>query len=160
MIISYQHIEYYGHLTAAEFGTVKLKTFFTPLMKRGHPRMKPIKVVIVDDNPKIRRLLRNIIEFERDIEICGEAETVEQAKSTISRYSPNVVLLDISIDEYEDGLKFLREYESRSSTNFIVLSAYDAASYSSKSLEAGAKAYILKDRTVECLVNTIRSVLA
>lgn len=123
--------------------------------------MEPIKIVVIEDNRRFRDIIREVIEFEGDIEICDEAENLEQARAILTKCSPDIALLDLSIGEYEGGLKFLQEMRQLNvPTDFIVLSAHNEATYSAKSIQAGAKGYLCKDKTVPCLAQAIRSVRA
>jgi DNA-binding NarL/FixJ family response regulator len=121
--------------------------------------MNLIRVIIIDDNKGIRSLIREILEYEEDLEICGEAENLAQAREIISEQKPDIAILDISMDENEGGLSFLKEAISQNlSTKFIILSAHNEDTYSDQSLLAGAKGYICKDKTVQSLAHAIRDV--
>jgi DNA-binding NarL/FixJ family response regulator len=119
----------------------------------------PIKIVVIDDNDSFRWLIKEIVRTEEDIQICGEAETLDDARKIILQWRPHIVLLDISVDEREGGLNFLQEVRQlNASTHCIIISAHAEAFYADKSLKAGAKGYISKDKTVRCLVNAIREI--
>lgn len=123
--------------------------------------MEPIKVVVIEDNRKFREIIHETIGLERDMEICDEAENLKQAKEILAKRPAHVALLDLSIDEYEGGLKFLQEIRTLNlPTDFIILSAHTEAIYSAKSIQAGAKGYLCKDKIVPCLAKAIRSVRA
>lgn len=123
--------------------------------------MDRIKVVVIDDNMRFRHIIREVIEAENDIQICDEADNLEQAKNILAKYCPDIALLDISVDGREGGLQFLKEVcKLKMSTSFIILSNHNEVYYSGKSLQAGAKGYICKDKTVRCLAHAIRSVQA
>jgi len=119
----------------------------------------PIKIVVIDDNDSFRWLIKEIIRMEDDIQICDEAETLDDARKMILKWLPDIVLLDISVDEREGGLNFLQEVRQLNfSTDSIIISAHAESHYADKSLKAGAKGYISKDKTVRCLVNAIREI--
>jgi DNA-binding NarL/FixJ family response regulator len=121
--------------------------------------MNPIKVMIVEDNPSFRRLIKAVLETEKDIQISAEADNLEQLKNLIQQNPVDVVLLDMSLGRPEAGLEFLRELrQAGSSANCIVLSAHGEDTYAAKSLQAGAKGYLSKDKTVQHLAKAIRCV--
>ena len=121
--------------------------------------MDQIKIVIIEDNARIRFLIREILDGENDIEICDEAENLEKARQIIEDVRPDIVLLDISFGGKDGGLKLLNEISQLSkSTHAIILSAYSEDIYATLSLKAGAKGYICKDKTVGCLAEAIRCV--
>lgn len=57
-----------------------------------------IRVVIVDDHLIVRRGLRDLFETEADIEVVGEASDGAEAVAVVASVSPDVVLMDLSID--------------------------------------------------------------
>ena len=121
--------------------------------------LKPITVVIIDDNKEIRSLMRAVLEEEKDINLCAEASNLEQAKDVLHIIRPDTALLDISIGGEEGGLAFMRKISDWSlPTQVIILSAHPESQYSQKSLNAGAKGYICKDKAMECLATAIRTV--
>lgn len=121
--------------------------------------MNPIRIVIIDDNYTFRMLIKEIIGTEEDMQICGEAETLEEARKVISECLPDIALIDISVDEREGGLNFLQEVTALNiPTQCIVLSAHAEFNYADKSIKSGARAYICKDKIVRCLVDAIREI--
>ncbi|MGH8613005.1 MAG: LytR/AlgR family response regulator transcription factor [Gammaproteobacteria bacterium] len=63
-----------------------------------------IHALIVDDEPLNRAELRHLPSQHTDVEIAGEAETIEGARTAIARHRPELVLLDIRIDSRPGGL--------------------------------------------------------
>lgn len=123
--------------------------------------MNCIRIAIVDDNPEVRFIIKEIVKFEKDIEVCSEAENLEEARLTIKEFRPDIVILDISLEEENGGLKFLHEIpQLNSSAKAIIVSAHNEEPYAAKSLKEGAKGYICKDKTVSCLIPAIRTVHA
>ncbi len=121
--------------------------------------MDPIKVVVIDDNIAFRSIIKEVISMEDDIQLAGEADNLEEAREVLLQNHPDVALLDISLDGTEGGLQFLKTADDFH-VDFIILSAHNENLYSAKSLEAGAKGYVCKDKTVRCLADAIRSVHA
>ena len=121
----------------------------------------PIKVVLIDDNKEIRFIVREVLEMEDDIKLCGEAETLEKAKALLADLKPDVAIVDISIEHNDGGFKLLAEIiSSNLPTKVIMFSAHSENIFSEKSLKAGAKGYLCKDKTVKCIVDAIREVYA
>ena len=65
-----------------------------------------MRIVIVDDHPLVRRGLSAVLSFEKDIEVIGEASTVNEAIDLIIRTKPDQVLVDIRLDN-ESGLDII-----------------------------------------------------
>ena len=62
--------------------------------KSQHPKKQ---LLIVDDHPMMRKGLQQLVEDERDLAVCGEADTAAQAMSLIEQYKPDLVLADIGL---------------------------------------------------------------
>lgn len=57
----------------------------------------PVRLLVVDDDPTIRRLLALLLRFEPEIELVAEAADGLEAIEAAGRYQPDVVLLDVSM---------------------------------------------------------------
>ena len=55
------------------------------------------RILIVDDHPMMREGLRTLISRERDLIVCGEAETAGQALDAVANLKPDLVLADITL---------------------------------------------------------------
>jgi DNA-binding NarL/FixJ family response regulator len=55
------------------------------------------RILIVDDHPMMREGLRTLISRERDLTVCGEAETAGQALDAVANLKPELVLVDITL---------------------------------------------------------------
>jgi DNA-binding NarL/FixJ family response regulator len=121
--------------------------------------LSAIKVVIIDDNKAIRRIVEEVLSLEKDFVICGEADTVETAQSLLFVHQPDVAIIDISLNEEGGGFRLLEDMLTANLlTKAIMFSAYPAEIYSQKSLKAGAKGYLCKEQAVESLSEAIRCV--
>lgn len=67
-----------------------------------------LKILIVDDSPIIRRLLRFFIEHNTDWQVCGEAENGQIAVEKVAELKPHAVILDLSMPVM-NGLDAARE---------------------------------------------------
>lgn len=57
----------------------------------------PKQILIVDDSPMVRRMLRTSVEAKTDWQICGEAENGEIAVKMVDDLKPDLVVLDLSM---------------------------------------------------------------
>jgi DNA-binding NarL/FixJ family response regulator len=67
-----------------------------------------MKIIIADDKPQMRRLIRGLIEAHADWEICAEAEDGVQAVARAKQFKPDLVLLDLAMPEM-NGLEAARQ---------------------------------------------------
>jgi DNA-binding NarL/FixJ family response regulator len=124
-------------------------------------RNEPLRrrVLIVDDHPIVRQGLKRMIETEGDLEVCGEAATEAQARRAIRELAPDVVTVDLSLQE-GDGLELIRDVHAHHpSVPMLVLSMHDENIYAQRLLAEGASGYIMKQAAAEQLLNALRTVL-
>ena len=69
---------------------------------------KAYRILIVDDHPITRQGLAQLINYEVDLEVCGEADGVKEARSLISELNPDLVLLDITLPD-GSGLEVIKD---------------------------------------------------
>lgn len=127
-------------------------------MIADHPEQGPIRVLIVDDHPMVRRGLHSLLSSYADIEVAGEAEEGTAALQAVTALDPDVVLLDIQMLG-ADGVEIAaRIVKSTPQVKIIVLTAYDNEEYVLGAFRAGAHAYLLKNSSDETVVEAIRLV--
>jgi DNA-binding NarL/FixJ family response regulator len=118
------------------------------------------KVFVVDDHPLVRDGLAARLMKEADMEVCGEADNVEQAVARIRAERPDVVIVDLSLGQ-EHGLDLLQQVQRLDGqVRMLVLSTYDEALYAERALRAGAMGYVNKSASWNVVVEAIRTVLA
>lgn len=117
-------------------------------------------VLVVDDHALLRTGVANIINQERDLEVVAEAQDGQAAVEAYRQHRPDVTLMDLRMPVME-GVEAVRQIRALDpQARVVVLTTYDADEDIARALEAGAKAYILKDIAAEALVTCIRQVLA
>ncbi|KFI05017.1 response regulator transcription factor [Bacillus spizizenii] len=117
-----------------------------------------MKIVIADDHHVVRKGLRFFFATQGDIEVVGEAATGAEALRVIEETKPDLVLMDLSMPEM-DGIQAIKKaVQQFSGINIIVLTSYSDQEHVIPALQAGAKAYQLKDTEPEELVKTLRQV--
>ncbi len=117
-----------------------------------------IKILIADDHPVVREGLSAMLSKEHDIQVVGEAENGVEAIEKARALQPDVVLMDLRMPEL-DGVEAMRQIRAKNpEMKFIVLTTYDNDEYIFKGIEAGARAYLLKDAPREELFTAIRAV--
>jgi DNA-binding NarL/FixJ family response regulator len=120
---------------------------------------KKTQVLIVDDHPVVRDGLAAIINHERDMNVCGEADDAAGVLKTIAELKPDVVVTDISLKS-SDGIELTKSIKARyPGLPIIVFSIHDESIYAERALRAGAHAYMMKETVSENIVKAIRTVL-
>jgi DNA-binding NarL/FixJ family response regulator len=119
-----------------------------------------IRIVVVDDHPVFRLGLRELIQQEKDLVVCGEAEDTATAWNEIQRLKPDMVIVDLSL-KGGDGINLIKEIgRHHSDLPVLVVSMHDENRFAERSLLAGAKGYIMKQETITSVVKAIRCILS
>ncbi|MDB5685501.1 MAG: Fis family transcriptional regulator [Rhizorhabdus sp.] len=114
------------------------------------------KILIVEDDLHIRRLLRTAL--ERMKYAVAEAETARDALALLEIEKPDVVLLDLGLPD-RDGLEMIQLIKARSAATLIVVSAREATEAKVAALDLGADDYLTKPFDTEELLARIRTAL-
>ncbi len=119
---------------------------------------RPIKVLLVDDQPLLRMGFRLILEGEDDLDVVGEASNGIEALAAVDRLAPDVVLMDVRMP-LMDGIEATGKISaSASEAKVIILTTFDLDEYGFAGLQAGASAFLLKDVAPAELVNAVHLV--
>ena len=117
-----------------------------------------IKVIIADDHAIVRAGLRTLITSENDLELIGEATGGLEAIEKVNQFSPDVLVLDISMPD-KDGIDVLRTLkEEGKKCAILVLTVHEDDALLREAVRLGAGGYILKHAAESELIAAIRSV--
>lgn len=119
-----------------------------------------ISVLLVDDQTLVRQGIRSLLALSESIRVVAEAVDGEQAITMIPEVKPDVVLLDMRMPG-KSGLDVLRALSASGELPpTIILTTFDDDELVLAGLKAGAKGYLLKDVTLEQLVEAVETVAA
>ncbi len=108
-----------------------------------------MKVLLVDDHPMVRKGLASILSCEDNVEEIREASSIKEAEGLLSRYSPDVAIIDLRLGK-EDGLEVVGLARRKSlSTKFIVLTSSIKKDDFMRAQAAEVDGYVLKDAFTE-----------
>jgi DNA-binding NarL/FixJ family response regulator len=119
-----------------------------------------IKVMLIDDHPVVRGGIAKFLEKEKDIEICGEADSASEAVKLINRENPHIVIIDITLKDETDGIELIKIIKSRFPDILtLCLSMYEESVYAERAIRAGAKGYVQKSSDPQNVIVAIRRIL-
>ena len=123
------------------------------------PAIAQRKILIVDDHPVFRHGIAALISAEKDLTVCGEAESAPAALDVMRRLKPDLAVLDISLQGTNgiELIKLMRSEQPR--LPVLILSMHDESLYALRALRAGAKGYLMKAEAMTQVVNALRKVL-
>lgn len=117
-----------------------------------------IKVMLVDDQNLVRKGVRSLLELSAEIVVVAEAADGAEALRMIPEVRPDVMLLDMRMPEMS-GLDVLQALAGRGGMPAtIILTTFDDDELVLAGIKAGARGYLLKDVSLEELVNAVKTV--
>ena len=120
--------------------------------------MSKIRVLIADDHTLVREGIAAFLKLCDDIEVIAEASDGLEAIEKVKKFTPDVVLMDISMPKL-GGLEATVEIKKMNpDTKILVLTQYDDKEYISRFLKAGVSGYLLKKAVGSELISAIRAV--
>jgi two-component system, NarL family, response regulator DevR len=121
---------------------------------------QPIRVMLVDDHEVVRQGLRALLEAGGDVVVAGEASGVQEAVDVAAAVRPDVVVMDVRLED-GSGIEATREIRAgRPNTKVIMLTSFADDEALFASIMAGASGYVLKQVRGGDLLRSIRTVAA
>lgn len=117
-----------------------------------------IQVAIAEDQAMVLGALAALLETEPDIAVCTRVTNGRAALEALGRHKTDVLVTDIEMPEMT-GLTLAAEVRDRyPQTRVVILTTFARPGYLRRALDAGAKAYLLKDRPSAELADAVRRV--
>ena len=130
------------------------------MAKSAKATQQKVNVLIVDDHPIVRQGIKGLLEQEKDVVVCGEADSAGEALTFISSQRPSIIVLDISLNG-SDGLELTKAIRARDAKlPILIMSMHDESLYAERALRAGANGYIMKKEVAGNLIQAVRRVLS
>ncbi len=119
---------------------------------------KPIRVLIADDHPVVRRGLKSLLNTEPEFECIGEAVDGREAVEFAKTLQPDVILLDLVMPQM-DGLEAIKHIKAENgNAKILVVTSFAEDNKVFPAIKGGAQGYLLKDAPPEMLLQAIKDV--
>lgn len=119
--------------------------------------MRPIRLLIVEDDRQIAEIQRRFVERLQAVELCGMAHSIEDARDLVEVLQPDLILLDVYFPD-GNGLELLRQLRAGdSATDVILITAAREVDTLRSALRVGVFDYILKPLVFERLEEAIHN---
>ena len=116
------------------------------------------KIFIVDDHYMIIEGIRSLLQYQKGIEWMGHAMNATSCMAFLEHQEPDVILMDISLPD-KTGIDLCVEVKAKyPETQIIGLSSFNQNSFIQKMLDNGASGYVLKNATLDELLEAIKTV--
>lgn len=117
-----------------------------------------IRVALVEDQMLVRQGIMSLLALDNTVRVVCECDNGASVVDTLKQHEADVVLMDIRMPNM-NGIEALRDMRNNNiSTPVIMLTTFDDHELVAQAMQAGAKGYLLKDVSLETLINTIKTV--
>lgn len=117
------------------------------------------RVLIVEDHPIVSEGLKQLIDSEPDLVVCGQSARGEGVLNLVKAQKPGIAVVDISLKDM-NGIDLIKEISAKHpELPILVLSMYDESLYAERVIRAGARGYIMKEEAAENVIGALRKVL-
>ncbi len=121
---------------------------------------KQVKVFIVDDHRIVSESLKQRLDQEEDLKVCGIAENANDAINEIAKIQPQLVIVDINLKGGASGLELIRAIKGRyPRIHSLALSMHEEDLFAERAIRAGAMGYVMKSELTRTLLTAIRQVI-
>jgi DNA-binding NarL/FixJ family response regulator len=120
--------------------------------------MKPIRILLAEDQTLMRQGLKTILELESGFEVAGEAEDGKATVKLALQLRPDIILMDVQMPQLNGVEATAAICRAWPEARVIILTTFDRDDYVFQGVRAGAVGYLLKDLPAQKLIETIRRV--
>ena len=116
-------------------------------------------ILLVDDHPILCEGLKQYLEQDEKLLVCGRAGDVAAALRLVNELKPDLIVLDLGLPG-RDGLELIKDIRARNNIcRILVFSLFDEGLYAERALRAGAQGYLMKSESPQKLRDAIHGIL-
>lgn len=121
---------------------------------------RPIRLLVVDDHPLLREGIAALVAGKEDLELVAQACNGAEGVNQFLKHKPDITLMDLQMPGLPGIDAIIAIREKVPDAAIVVLTTYSGDIQVRRALQAGARAYLLKDTLHTDLLDTIRNVYA
>src|SRR5207248_7519107 len=128
----------------------------------SHSGKNPVKtrILILEEHPLLRHGVRDYLNSQPDMIVCGEADNIRDARNKLAECKPHLLLIALRLGT-GDSLEFVKALKAEQPALLIlVYSAFEEAIFAERALRAGAEGYMMKSAPAEELLTAIREIMS
>ncbi|HTM10399.1 MAG TPA: response regulator transcription factor [Verrucomicrobiae bacterium] len=123
------------------------------------PTAKKRSILLVDDHPIVLEGLKQLIDQQPDLRVCGELADGRATLATVERLRPDLAVVDLSLKNL-NGLDVIKSLKAEHpALPVLALSMHDEMLYAERALRAGASGYVMKQEATKNLLGAVRRIL-
>ena len=120
--------------------------------------VQDIRVLLVDDHPMVREWLSTLLRQTPQIDVVGTAANTRDGLAGIRAETPHVAIVDLALQR-SSGLDLIKDLADQlPDVRVIVFSMHEEIFYVERAVRAGARGYVTKRESTECIVEAVREV--
>ncbi len=120
----------------------------------------PIRLLLIDDQTLVRQGIRGLLELSDRVEVVAEGSDGDQAVELAHAHLPDVILMDMRMPRVDGAAATRALADAGLAVPVIILTTFDDHDQVLAGIRAGARGYLLKDVSLESLIEAIESVAA
>lgn len=119
------------------------------------------RILIVDDHPIVCLGMTQLLESDPRFRVCATASSAEEAQKLVAELSPDLAILDITLNGETNGLSLARDLRQKyPNLGLLMLSIHPEHKYAAQVLKMGANGYIMKEEATSRLLDSVEAVLS
>ncbi len=131
-----------------------------PETSSKYPIPKQFKIFVVDDHAVVREGLKRMLEKTGEFVVCGEAGDGYDALESLAKCTPDILIIDVGLKGM-NGIELIKQIKQRFPPfPILVMSMFDEFIYAERAFRAGASGYIMKEESIDLVIEAMRRVLS